>query len=120
LKGRFPSLIIWKKLIVHDGEVFIPVQGVEGSDARTLRKNGVELDSDGFLRAGQIKNAVKLINSGEIKVGAEARESLENLANFEKVISRAGAVLTDAVKLPASPAIADKLAKEDLRSRRLE
>jgi hypothetical protein len=118
-KGRFPRLMISKKARVRDGNTYVSVNGVGEDDANSL-KSRVEFDKNGFLNVGQIKQAVDLINAGEIKVGTEAKKELEMLLDFEKAVNRAGAILNDVIKLPDHPTIADKLAKqEELHGRHL-
>lgn len=111
-KGKMPRLIIGKEARVHDGNTYISVK-IDENDVKVLKESGIEFDRKGFLNASGIKNAVGLVNTRKIQVGADTKNELETLMLFEKAITRAGAVVSDAVRLPSHPSIADKLAKQE-------
>jgi hypothetical protein len=117
LGGRFPSLLVSKKLKIQGEDVHVLMK--EDAGLKPLMERGF-VDKNGFLNTSRIKGAVDSVNAGEIQVGADTKDELETLMIFEKAMSHAGAVINDAVKLPTHPDIAEKLAKqEELRRKNL-
>jgi len=118
LGGKFPRLMVQKDVIMRGGKGHVHTT-INESDARSLGQK-VEIDEKGYLKVDEIRKAFDLVNSGEVLVCGDSKNELEMLMEFEKVLSRAGAVINDAIKLPNNSVFIDRFAKlEELRKRRL-
>ncbi|NYZ75783.1 hypothetical protein H0N98_00850 [Candidatus Micrarchaeota archaeon] len=117
LKGRFPHLITYERVSVHDKKTFVLAK-IDDADMEKLA-NRIEVDGNGFLNLSQIKKAADSAAAGEIKIEDDSKEQLRHILIFEKVITRTGRIFNEAVTLPSNPVIAEDLKNLELQRRRL-
>ena len=118
LKGKMPRLMVPRDVRMQGGKGYVQTN-INESDARLLGQK-VEIDEKGFMKVDEIRKAFDLVSSGGVLVSGDSKDELEMLMEFGKALSRVGAVMNDAIKLPTDSVFIDRVAKmEELRKRRL-